>query len=115
MVVLVPDMPSTYTFVINSLGFIVTMSASVLLMAFLSTRSIPQKNVLNRILVLLTILMVLGSLRHYLMSFIAILRNSELRELVGSYPALTAGLLAPRLYITMECTYYALCQLEDYY
>ena len=110
MVVLVPDMPSTYTFVINSLGFIVTMSASVLLLAFLSTRSISQKNLLNRILALITIIMVLGSLRHYLMSFIACFWNFELKELVGSYPALSAGLLSARPCILMLSV--ALCALS---
>lgn len=86
------------------------MSASVLLFFFLNTRPIEQKNLLNRILVLLTVLLVIGSLRNYIISFIACFWHHQLKKAVETNPLITAGLLSVRPYTIME--FAALCALS---
>lgn len=109
-VLFVPEMPNIYTFVINCLAIIITMAASVLLLCFLNTRPIAQKNLLNRILVLLTILFVVGSLRNFILSFISCFWHHQLKKAVENNPLVTAGLLSVRPYTIMECV--ALCALS---
>ena len=109
-VLFVPEMPNIYSFVINCLAIITSMSASVLLFFFLNTRPIEQKNLLNRILVLLTVLLVIGSLRNYIISFIACFWHHQLKKAVETNPLITAGLLSVRPYTIMECA--ALCALS---
>ena len=109
-VLFVPEMPNIYSFVINSLAIIISTSASVLLFCFLNTRPIEQKNLLNRILVLLTVLLVIGSLRNYIISFIACFWHHQLKKAVETNPLVTAGLLSVRPYTIMECV--ALCALS---
>jgi len=75
LILLVPGMPNIYTFIINSLGFIITMSASVLLFNFLNTRPPAQKNILNRILVLLILILFAQTIRSFLLSFVACFWN----------------------------------------
>ena len=99
LIMLVPDMPNIYTFIINCLGFIVSMSASVLLFRYLNSRPPAQKNILNRILALLILLLAALTIRSLLMSFVACFWSIHLSEIVMRYPILTTTVLSIRLYI----------------
>jgi len=99
LIMLVPDMPNIYTFIINCLGFTVTMSASVLLFRYLNSRPPAQKNILNRILALLILLLAALTIRSLLMSFVACFWSINLSEIVLRYPILTTTVLSIRLYI----------------
>ena len=99
IIMLVPDMPNIYTFIINCLGFIVTMSASVLLFRYLNSRPPAQKNILNRILALLILLLAALTIRSLLMSFVACFWSIHLSEIVMRYPILTTTVLSIRLYV----------------
>ncbi len=99
LIMLVPDMPNIYTFIINCLGFTVTMSASVLLFRYLNSRPPAQKNILNRILALLILLLAALTIRSLLMSFVACFWSIHLSEIVKRYPILTTAVLSYRLYV----------------
>ena len=99
LIMLVPDMPNIYTFIINCLGFIVTMSASVLLFRYLNSRPPAQKNILNRILALLILLLAALTIRSLLTSFVACFWSIHLSEIVKRYPILTTAVLSYRLYV----------------
>ena len=102
LVTFVPEMPSIYTFCTNCLGFCLTISASVILIYFLNTRPPAQKNLLNRILVLLTGVLSLGTARCFLVSLVACFWNSELKAVTDAYPAIIAGIFSVRFYTIME-------------
>ena len=89
-------MPSLYTFTINCIGLVTSLSASILLLIFLNSRPSAQKNLLNRILALLTIILMFGTVRNFLVSLLACFWNTELQEFINGYPALSAGLLSFR-------------------
>ena len=89
-------MPSLYTFTINCIGLVTALSASTLLISFLNSRPSAQKNLLNRILALLTIFLMFGTVRNFLVSLIACFWNTELKEFINDYPALSTGLLSFR-------------------
>ena len=99
LILLVPGMPNIYTFIINSLGFIITMSASVLLFNFLNTRPPAQKNTLNRILVLLILILFAQTIRSFLLSIVACFWNFHIGKIIESYPILTIAVLSSRLYL----------------
>ena len=102
LVAFVPEMPSIYTLCISCLGFCLTISASVILIHFLNTRPPAQKNLLNRILVLLTGVLNLGTVRCFLVSVLAYFWNSELKAVTDAYPAIIAGIFSVRFYTIME-------------
>ena len=102
LVAFVPEIPSIYTLCISCLGFCLTISASVILIHFLNTRPPAQKNLLNRILVLLTGVLNLGTVRCFLVSVLAYFWNSELKAVTDAYPAIIAGIFSVRFYTIME-------------
>ena len=102
LVAFVPEMPNIYTLCISCLGFCLTISASVILIHFLNTRPPAQKNLLNRILVLLTGVLNLGTARCFLVSVLAYFWNSELKAVTDAYPAIIAGIFSVRFYTIME-------------
>ena len=88
LIVFTPEMPSYYTFSINTLGFIVTGFATNVLLHYLNTRPAQQKTLLNRLLVLLVSLSFLTTIRSYLLSVAACWFNALLKEFVEAYPHL---------------------------
>jgi len=104
LIVLVPSMPSYYTFFINTIGFTLTILASLLLLLFLNSRPLAQKNLLHRVLVLSIIVTLLGTTWHFLMSFVACFFNSQLSQLVNAHPKLSFSLLSTRWYILQGMT-----------
>ena len=99
LIMLVPNMPNIYTFIINCLGFIVSMSASVLLFKYLNSRPPVQKNILNRILAVLILLLAALTIRSLLTSFVACFWSIHLSEIVKRYPILTTAVISFRLYL----------------
>jgi len=75
LIVFVPGMPSYYTFCINALAFIFTSLACVFFFKFLNSRPSQQKNILNRILALIMIILLVGISQDFAMSFTAIFIN----------------------------------------
>ena len=100
---MVPGMPNMYTFMVEFLGFTLTVIASLLLLNFLTKRPIAQKNLLNRILILLVITMLLGTTRNFCMGFVTCFFHTDLQLLVDSYPFLALTFLSMRVTGVMEC------------
>ena len=96
LIVCVPGMPSYYTFCINFLGFMLSTAASLLLIQFLNSRPVPQKNMLNRILVLGVTILLLGTTEHFIMSIAACFFPFQLNQLVDTYPMLSIFFLSSR-------------------
>ena len=92
VIVIVPEMPSIYTFLINCIGFSVSLSASVLLIYFLSIRSPVQKNVLNRILVLFAIAIIIGCTRCFAISTAACFWQEQMKVIMEENPTLISVL-----------------------
>ena len=103
LIVMVPGLPNKYTFVVEFLGFTLTVIASLLILDFLSTRPIVQKNLLNRILILLVITMLLGTTRNFFMTFVTSFFHTDLQLFVDSYPFLALTFLSMRVTGVMEC------------
>ena len=98
----VPPFPNYYTFAIDTIGFSTTMIASSLLIHFLNTRPVNQKNLLNRILALGVIVGLLSTVRNYVMAVVTCFFHSELQEFDNKFPALTASFLSMRITGGME-------------
>ena len=96
-VVIVPPIPNLYTFTINCLAYPVTIAVSSFIIYFLNTRHSSNKNILNRILVLCIAVLILKSIRDFLVSFVACFWNQQLAEIIESYPGIIF-LLANRYY-----------------
>ena len=103
LIVMVPGLPNKYTFVVEFLGFTLTVIASLLILDFLSTRPIVQKNLLNRILILLVITMLLGTTRNFFMTFVTSFFHTDLQLFVDYYPFLALTFLSMRVTGVMEC------------
>ena len=98
----VPPFPNYYTFAIDTVGFSTTMIASSLLIHFLNTRPVNQKNLLNRILALGVTVGLLGTVRNYVMAVVTCFFHSELQEFDNKFPALAASFLSMRITGGME-------------
>ena len=98
----VPPFPNYYTFAIDTIGFLTTMIASSLLIHFLNTRPVNQKNLLNRILAIGVLIGLLGTVRNYVMAVVTCFFHSELQEFDNQFPALTASFLSMRITGLME-------------
>ena len=98
----VPPFPNYYTFAIDTIGFSTTMIASSLLIHFLNTRPVNQKNLLNRILALGVIVGLLSTVRNYIMAVVTCFFHSELQEFDNKFPALAASFLSMRITGGME-------------
>ena len=98
----VPPFPNYYTFAIDTVGFSTTMIASSLLIHFLNTRPVNQKNLLNRILALGVIVGLLSTVRNYVMAVVTCFFHSELQEFDNKFPALAASFLSMRITGGME-------------
>ena len=70
LIVFLPPMPSSYTLVINFLGYMVSMGAAVFTIYFLNTRPLQQKNLLKRVFILLMGSLILLSSRSFFISVI---------------------------------------------
>ena len=97
LLVLVPDMPNIYTFIINCLGLLLTLPTSALLLSFLNSRPPANKNLINRILALLILILGLAAIRSWFMSFMACFWNPQIRQMVAMYPAISVGLFSIRV------------------
>ena len=100
-IIVVPPNPSIYTFSINCLGYCVNLAASVFVIYFLNTRPLIQKNVLNRLLVLILLALILGSTRHFFVSFLSCFLSSNIYYLLETYPGIV-HLLSYRYYVLLE-------------
>ena len=98
----VPPFPNYYTFAIDTIGFLTTTIASSLLIHFLNTRPVNQKNLLNRILALGVLFGLLGTVRNYVMAIVTCFFHSELQEFYNQFPALAASFLSMRISGGME-------------
>lgn len=108
LIVFTPKMPSYYTFSINTLGFIVTGFATYVLLHFLNTRPVQQKNLLNRLLVLLVSLSFLTTIRSYLLSVTACWFNEHLKEFVEAYPGLCISCMPLKHYsLAVSCGFFS--------
>ena len=86
IIAFVPSMPNTYTFVVNSMEYTLSIAASVFLIYFLKTRPMPQRNFLNRTLILIIATILVQSVRAGIMSYIACFWNSQLKEFLQVNP-----------------------------
>ena len=98
----VAPFPNYYTFAIDTVGFLTTTIASSLLIHFLNTRPVNQKNLLNRILALGVLFGLLGTVRNYVMAVMTCFFHSELQEFDNQFPALAASFLSMRITGLME-------------
>ena len=88
LIVSVPPMPNLYTFIINCLGYTVSVGGSAVLIYFLCTRPTAQKYVLNRLLILCSIIIQILSRRFIVVSFASCFWNSQLLTIVETNPRL---------------------------
>jgi len=100
----VPEMPNSYTFLVNCLGLTLTLFGTILLIWFLTTRQPAQRNLLNRILTLFAVALLLGTFRTFLLSIPACFWNSELKVFVENHPLVTAGFLSLRCFVLLSTT-----------
>ena len=98
LIVTTPGMPSYYTFSVNTLGFTVTGVATTALLHYLITRPVQQKNLLNRLLILLIMFSFLTTIRSYLLSIPACWFNGQLKEFVNAYPRLCISFMPLKHY-----------------
>ena len=110
LMAIVPEMPNSYTLIVNCLGFFLTIMSSVFLLWFLETRPIAQKNLLNRILVLFVMLLLLTTVRSFLTSVLSYFWNMNLAHLIEEHPLLTVELLSTRSYMILTTT--VMCSLS---
>ena len=103
LIVMVPGPPNKYTFMVEFLGFTLTVIASLLILDFLTTRPNAQKNLLNRILILLVVTFLLGTTRNFFMTFVTSFFHTDLQLFVDSYPFLAITFLSMRVTGVMEC------------
>ena len=87
-VLIVPPIPNLYTFTINCLAYTVTIAVSSFVIYFLNTRSASNKNIINRILVLLIATLILKSTRDFLVSAVACFWKHQLVEIIESNPGI---------------------------
>ena len=87
-VLIVPPIPNLYTFTINCLAYPVTIAVSSFVIYFLNTRSASNKNIINRILVLIIATLILKSTRDFLVSAVACFWNHQLVEIIESNPGI---------------------------
>lgn len=110
LVVYVPEMPNYYTFSVDVLAFSSTSAASGLLLQFLNTRPVAQKNLLNRKLAVFVLFLFLGSTRNFSMALTTCFFHAELQRFVDVHPSLAASFLSMRLTAVMACfSVLALC------
>lgn len=110
LVVYVPEMPNYYTFSVDVLAYSSTGAASGLLLQFLNTRPVAQKNLLNRKLAVLVLFLFLGSTRNFSMALTTCFFHAELQRFVDAHPSLAASFLSMRLTAVMACfSVLALC------
>ena len=88
---------------VEFLGFTLTVIASLLILYFLTTRPNVQKNLLNRILILLVVTFLLGTTRNFFMTFVTSFFHTDLQLFVDSYPFLAITFLSMRVTGVMEC------------
>ena len=88
---------------VEFLGFTFTVIASLLILYFLTTRPNVQKNLLNRILILLVVTFLLGTTRNFFMTFVTSFFHTDLQLFVDSYPFLAITFLSMRVTGMMEC------------
>ena len=91
-----PPLPNYYTYAVDTVSFTLTTIADGLLIHFLNTRPVNQKNLLNRILALFVIVVQISTLRSYIMSVLTCFFHAELQEFVGKYPAFSLSFLPMR-------------------
>ena len=110
VVVFVPQMPSYYNFAVSTVGYISTMTASVLIIQFLNSRPPAQINLLNRLLALLLLAVALAATRCYFLTTIACWANQELAQFVENKQLFSATVLSLNTYsVICACCFLALC------
>ena len=97
-----PPLPDYYTFAVDTVGFTLTTFAGGLLFHFLNTRPVNQKNLLNRILALFVIVVLISTLRNFIMTVLTCFFHAELQEFVEKYSAFSLSVLPMRLTGGME-------------
>lgn len=110
VVVFVPQMPSYYTFAVSTVGYISTITASVLIIQFLNSRPPAQINLLNRLLALLLLATALAATRCYFLTTIACWANQELAQFVENQQLFSSTVLSLNTYSAIcACCFLALC------
>ena len=110
LVVFVPPLPNYYTFSIDVIGSTFNATASILLIHFLNSRPVAQKNLLNRLLALFTLTILIGTIRNVSMSFMTCFFHSELQELLDEFPFFPLSFLSMRITGNVEAV--ACCSLS---
>ena len=105
-----PQMSSYYNFAVSTVGYISTMTASVLIIQFLNSRPPDQINLLNRLLALLLLAAALAATRCYFLTNIACWANQELAQFVENHQLFSSTVLSLNTYsaICASC-FLALC------
>ena len=96
LVVFVPPRPSFYTLVIDIVGFIMTLTSTILLVNFLNRRPAAQKYWLNRILLMFVCTMFFGTCRSITLIFLTSFFHEGLQEFHDTYPIFTASFIVMR-------------------
>ena len=110
IIISAPPLPNYYTFAVDTVGFNLTTITGGLLFHFLNTRPVNQKNLLNRILVLFVVVVVISTLRNYVLTVMTCFFHYELQRFVDEFPALAYSFLPMRL--TGEIEAIVVCSLS---
>lgn len=110
IIISAPPLPNYYTFAVDTVGFTLTTIAGGLLLNFLNTRPVNQKNLLNRILVLFVVAVLISTLRNYVLTVMTCFFHSQLQRFVDEFPILVYSFLVMRL--TGEIEAIIVCSLS---
>ena len=99
-------MPHPYTFTVDTVGCIVSLTTSILLQNFLNSRPLAERNLLNRQLLILVYCQYLYTSRAYIISFLAITTQTQLFQFMDNHPVLSSIILSPRPWSALLYTIY---------
>ena len=99
-------MPHPYTFAVDTIGWLLSMTTSFLLQKFLESRPLAEKNVLNRQLLILVFVQYMYTSRAYIISFLAISIQPHVLQFMDDYPVLSSFVLGPRQWSALLYTIY---------
>ena len=110
-IIFVPAPPNLYTIIVNCVGFTAAIFSSSLLLNFLNTRPVAQKNFMNRILALGTTVHICRISKHFVFSLIVFSWETETNKLVKAHLTPVVALLSERYYTILETS--LLCALSS--
>ena len=102
-------MPHPYTFTVDTIGCLVSLTTSALLQNFLNSRPLAERHILNRQLLILVYYQYLYTSRAYFISFLALAFHNQMDMFMDNFPALSSFILGPRhLTVLLYATYCSL-------